>query len=106
MILELSNDEEWLFSENGNRIKSHSFRKKIYGLCKSVGIKERSPHKIRHAYAGVSDEVKKGLMGHSDIRTTQKYVEDVVSPDVFKNEIAKLPSHKSVTDEVTLGNVS
>lgn len=112
MLLELSNDEEWLFSENGNRIKSHSFRKKIYGLCKSVGIKERSPHKIRHAYAtklayaGVSDEVKKVLMGHSDIRTTQKYVEDVVSPDVFRNEIAKLPSHKSVTDEVTLGNVS
>ncbi len=109
-LLELTNGSEWLFTDKNNRIKSHSFRKKLYGLCKAVGIKERSPHKIRHAYAtklayaNVADEVRKVLMGHADIRTTQSYVRDVVPPSVFRNEIAKLSRHKG-TYKGTLGNV-
>jgi len=109
-LLKLSEDNIWLFTDKGNRIKSHSFRKKLYGLCKAVNIPVRSPHKIRHAYAtklayaGVVDDIKKVLMGHSDIRTTQSYVRDVVPPEVFRKEVSKLSKFKG-TDKGTLRNV-
>ena len=70
---------EYMFEKDGNRMKTYSFRKRLYYLCDEIGILRRSPHKIRKTYASilldnhVSEKVIIDLMGHTDIKCTNKY---------------------------------
>lgn len=96
-ILELSDDSEWLFSENGKRICESGFRRKLYRACEAVGIPKRSPHKIRKTYDtglmynGVNEDIIKGLMGHTDIATTRRnYVIGNASIDIIRREFQKV----------------
>lgn len=96
-IMAMSGDSEWVFSENGKRIKSHAFRKKLYNICDLIHIKRRSPHKIRKAYAtkliyaGISENIVKELMGHTDIATTRKsYCIDSTTPEEFRNAVRQI----------------
>ncbi|MCU6748429.1 site-specific integrase [Faecalicatena acetigenes] len=72
-------DGEFLFSENGNRIKSSCFRRKLEVICKKLGIDYKSNHKIRATYGTmlidgrVDDSIVAEQMGHVDIETTRKY---------------------------------
>ncbi len=69
----------YMFEKNGNRIKTYSFRKRLYYICDKIGIPRRSPHKIRKTYASilldnhVSEKVIIDLMGHTDISCTNQY---------------------------------
>lgn len=70
---------EFLFMRNGDRIKTFTFRKRITSICNKLGIKPRSPHKIRKTYgtmlidANVDESVIIDQMGHNDINCTRQY---------------------------------
>lgn len=70
---------EYIFEKNGIRIKTYSYRKRLYYICDQTKIPRRSPHKIRKTYASilldnqVSEKLITDLMGHTDIQCTNKY---------------------------------
>lgn len=70
---------EYLFMENGERIKGKAFTVKIEKICRYVGIKPRSIHKARKTYgtkllnAGLNEKIIENQMGHTDIETTKGY---------------------------------
>lgn len=79
-ILELNPKGEYLFEgDSGNRIRSTTFNKRLYAICKELNIKQRSSHKARKAYAtmlidaNLPDSLVMQQMGHTDIGTTRKY---------------------------------
>lgn len=70
---------EYIFEQNGKRVKTYTFRKRLYLACDKVEIPRRSPHKIRKTYASIlldnqiPAKTVKDLMGHTDIQCTFKY---------------------------------
>lgn len=71
--------KEFLFEENGERIKIRGFSGALRRTCKSLDIPFRPMHKIRKTYGTtlldnqVSETLVAYQMGHSDISTTKKY---------------------------------
>jgi integrase len=70
---------EYLFTENGKRIRGKDFTVRIKKICEYVGILPRSLHKARKTYgtkllnAGLSEKLIESQMGHTDIATTKGY---------------------------------
>lgn len=70
---------EYLFMKDGVRCKGKAFTDKLKRICKNLGIKERSLHKIRKTYAtqllnaGVSEKLIAKQLGHKSISTTKGY---------------------------------
>lgn len=70
---------EFLFMENGNRIRGNAFNKKLNRVCKDLNIHKRTAHKIRKTYGttlidnDVDDSIVAEMMGHKEIGTTKKY---------------------------------
>lgn len=70
---------EYMFMKNGKRIKEKAFSVKIVKICRYVGIKERSMHKVRKTYAtklingGVDESLVIRQMGHTSIDCTKNY---------------------------------
>src|SRR5574342_182510 len=58
----------------------HQIRTQISAIGKKIGIEKFHPHLLRHAFAtrmardGASTFVIQWMLGHKDIRTTQRYV--------------------------------
>lgn len=73
-----SKEQEFVFEENGKRLTTLLIRKRIYSVCKKIGIYKKSPHKIRATYDtilldnGVDKRTVKDQMGHSDISISEK----------------------------------
>lgn len=95
-ILSLSNGE-YLFSKNGKRITTNSFRYYLEKACLNVGINPRSPHKTRKTYAStllansVNETLVQEMMGHADISTTRKcYYYDMQSRSKREKEIDRV----------------
>ena len=71
--------DEYMFEKNGDRIKTYSFRKRLYSICDKAGISRKSPHKIRKTYASillddqVSEKLITDLMGHTNIQCTNQF---------------------------------
>lgn len=78
-LRELNPDGEWVFMVNGSRTRTVYFRKAMSKACDAVGIKRRSPHKIRKTYASIlldnnlSVKVITENMGHTDISVTNEH---------------------------------
>lgn len=79
LLKELSEKKtEFIFEENGKRLTTLLIRKRIYSICKKVGVYKKSPHKIRATYDtilldnGVDKRTVKDQMGHSDISVSEK----------------------------------
>lgn len=72
-------DSEFLFSENGNRIRANAFNRRLGRICDILGIEHKSMHKIRKTYgttlidSNVDESLVASQMGHADISTTKKY---------------------------------
>lgn len=77
-ICDLKHETEYLFEQDGDWMKGHNFDKELNRICKALGIKFRSMHKIRKTYAttlinnGVEASTTVSLMGHADYSTTLK----------------------------------
>lgn len=75
----LESATDYIFCENGKVITTDNVRKRLYTVCKKVGIPERSPHKIRKTYGsilldnGLDRKIIEGQMGHTNISCTEKY---------------------------------
>lgn len=75
----LNPQSEYLFVEDGHRVKSTAFSRKLRKICRYVGVKPKSMHKIRKTYgtkllnAGVDEKLIEKQMGHTDITTTKNY---------------------------------
>ena len=63
----------------GNPLDRNNFAKSLAHWCKLAGVKQVSPHGLRHTFATVVTERGAGLdelqdaMGHADPRTTRRY---------------------------------
>jgi len=70
---------EYMFMNDGKRIKEKAFSVKIVKICRYVGIKERSMHKARKTYAtklingGVDESLVVKQMGHTSIDCTKNH---------------------------------
>jgi len=70
---------EYVFMQNGNRIRNYSFQGRFYRVCKKTGVVKKSTNKARKTYGtilldeGVPNSVIIKLMGHTDIVTTKKH---------------------------------
>ena len=71
---------EYIFQRpNGNRIHGREFSIRLKQICRSIGIKERTLHKIRKTYAtmllnaNVDEKLIMNQMGHTDIATTKNF---------------------------------
>ena len=71
---------QYLFMENGERIRSYVFRTRLYTLCKKLGIVVKSPHKARKTYGSIlydSPDISEAFimaqMGHTDISCLKKH---------------------------------
>ena len=74
-----SANTEYVFMNNGKRMITNTVRNRLRKICKELGIKYRSPHKIRKTVASillennVSESMIKAQMGHTQIATTKEY---------------------------------
>ena len=75
-----TNPKEYLFENNGKRIRTYSFRKRLDLICKSkLNIPSKSPHKIRKTYGTILLDGKireltiLETMGHADIAVTKEH---------------------------------
>lgn len=72
-------DDEFIFSRNGKRICTYNVRTRLRTICNQLGIKPKSPHKIRRTYLSnlidknVAESVIIAQSGHTTIDTTKKY---------------------------------
>lgn len=79
MLNNMNPTGEYVFEQNGERIKTAAFARRIDYLCKKLNLKHRSLNKIRKTYAsilmdgGVPASLVISQMGHTDIKTTQKH---------------------------------
>lgn len=71
---------EYVFiGESNKRMNTFSIRKRLYRICQKVGIKPRSPHKIRKTYGsilldnGLDNKIIERQMGHTDISCTETF---------------------------------
>ena len=78
-IMKARDPGEFLFMEDGRRVRSNGFRRKLQRVCEKLDIKYRSNHKIRKTYGTalidgkVDDAIIAEQMGHTDITTTKKF---------------------------------
>lgn len=71
--------QNYLFEENGKRIKIRGFSGALRRACKALNLPFRPMHKVRKTYGttlidnNVSEALIAKQMGHADIATTKKY---------------------------------
>ena len=81
-------------SETGKKRSRHNVSSAFKKACKRAGIEDFRFHDLRHDFGsnlvqrGISIYSVKELMGHKDVRTTQRYAH--LSPDKLKVDIAVL----------------
>jgi integrase len=80
----LPQNSDWVFaSRNGNRLGRNEMLRRLKSVAESAGVKQATVHKFRHTYAtrlledGCDVVTVQHLLGHSDLKTTRKYL----SPD-------------------------
>lgn len=71
---------QYVFMQDGERIRSYVFRTRLYSNCKKLQIVVKSPHKVRKTYGSKlydSDAITESFMieqmGHTDITCLKKH---------------------------------
>lgn len=70
---------EYIFEKDGSRIRSTYFSNRMVRICRNLRIRERTMHRARATYgttlydAQIPKSVITSQMGHTDIRTTERY---------------------------------
>lgn len=88
-------EDDFIFCGKSGRIGIRAVDNRIRKLCNRAGIKEKSAHDIRRTVAselynkGVNVEIIRGLLGHSDTKTTYGYIYNVEGAERTKKLITK-----------------
>ena len=75
--------DEYIFMQNGRQLSTDSFNNKLKKVCKELGIKEYSSHKIRFSSAsilysnGMPLTELQALLGHTTTAMTMHYIRSV-----------------------------
>ena len=84
ILRKLPREADWVFaSGNGNRLGRNEMLRRLKNVAERAGVKQATLHKFRHTYAtrlledGCDIVTVQHLLGHSDLKTTRKYL----SPD-------------------------
>jgi integrase len=84
ILRNLPREADWVFaSGNGNRLGRNEMLRRLKNVAERAGVKQANLHKFRHTYAtrlledGCDIVTVQHLLGHSDLKTTRKYL----SPD-------------------------
>lgn len=78
-IRKISHGTEYVFFENGKRIRENAFNRRLTRVCDSLHIEHRSMHKIRKTYgttlldSGVPESIVAEQLGHKDVATTKRF---------------------------------
>lgn len=70
---------DFIFTNAEGRMTTTCFRNRLRRICEKLGIRPKSPHKIRKTYAtilldnGLDSALVEELMGHTDISTTKRH---------------------------------
>lgn len=98
----LSENNEYIFSQNGKKIMASQIRKRLYLSCKQLGIRKKSPHKLRKTYVsilldnGVDKRLVQDVAGHAQISTSERNYHRNRKSDQKKQEIlSNLPEFKN-----------
>lgn len=101
-IIRINPHGEYLFENpEGKRIRGTTMNKRLHGICRALGIKERSIHKSRKSYAtqlldaGVGDALIISQLGHSDILTTRKHY--------YRNNHTVIDTKEKLQEALVLG---
>lgn len=94
LLKTVMNENEYLFTDNlNNQMTCNNLRCFFKHIKKELGIKVLSPHKLRHFYAtsiytnSLDIYLTSSLLGHSDIKMTQIYLDIDNKQNQNKNEI-------------------
>ncbi|MCM1232289.1 MAG: site-specific integrase [Ruminococcus flavefaciens] len=98
----LSGNQEYVFWKDGNNIKAMQIRKRLYLICKRIGVKKKSPHKLRKTYVsilldnGVDKRLVQDVAGHAQISTSERNYHRNRKSDKRKEEIlSELPEFRN-----------
>ncbi len=98
----LSGNNDYVFSQNGKNIRASQIRKRLYLSCKQLGIRKKSPHKLRKTYVsilldnGVDKRLVQDVAGHAQIYTSERNYHRNRKSDQKKEEIlSNLPEFKN-----------
>lgn len=98
----ISGINEYIFWKNGKNIKALTVRKCLYQLCDKLGIKRKSPHKLRKTYVsilldnGIDKRLVQDVAGHTQISTSEKNYHRNRKSDQRKEEIlSEIPEFKN-----------
>jgi len=89
------------FNRNGKKILNSNLRLSFYRVMRKVGIKDFRWHDLRHTFAtrlaqaGVDLYKVSKLLGHKNIRTTQRYAHHC--PDSLRDGVEILESDYNLT---------
>lgn len=79
-VLSYGDPDEYVFvNEDRERLTTNAIRRRLERVCKKIGIKPKSPHKIRKTYGSilldnnVDNNLIRGQMGHTDIGCTENH---------------------------------
>lgn len=104
-LRKLNPDGEYCFVEDGERLHTNSFRKRMERICKHLKITKKSPHKIRKTYATIllDNHVDYGSvikqMGHTSIDVTYSYYyKSRMSDRGRQSEISNISEFKKRND--------
>lgn len=105
-VLSYGEPDEFVFiNEEGDRLTTNAIRRRLERVCKYLGIKQKSPHKIRKTYGSilldnnVDNNLIKGQMGHTDIGCTETHYHRNRKDNEKKSEIiSNIPDFKAVSN--------
>ncbi len=88
IIRQVNPDSEYLFVNNkGQPLQTTPFNEKLGRVCKRIGVRKYSSHKIRFCVAsmyyakGLSVNKIQKIMGHSTVQMTMHYLRDILDDE-------------------------
>lgn len=99
----LTGDQEYMLSyADGRNMKTLKVRNRLYAACEKLGIRKKSPHKLRKTYIsilldnGVDKRLVQDVAGHTEITTSERNYHRNRKSDAKKEEIlSNLPEFKN-----------
>lgn len=102
-LRKLTGDQMYMLSyDDGRNMKTLKVRKQLYEICGKIGIRKKSPHKLRKTYIsilldnGVDKRLVQDVAGHTEIATSERNYHRNRKSDAKKEEIlSNLPEFKN-----------